>query len=171
MKPFENQLHSFFSCVGICSDCTGSELDVNCLSGARLGNSEWFQCPACEEQQTGWSAGCWGGSRSLMKAFERHWWVVRCHRGEWAGRNIWKWNMLGIFRCDIKGGKGALGEKLVLKRLHTLVSEMGSEPEDRSCGRRLERLEHVQNKQIKLTWDVEFGTKGSSSCWKTSCDV
>lgn len=80
--------------------------------------------------------------------------------------------MLGIFRHDIKAGKGTLGEKLVLKKLNMLVFEMGSEPEvHRSCGFGLERLEHVQNKQIKLTQDVEFGTKGSSSCWKTSCDV
>lgn len=48
-----------------------------------------------------------------------------------------------------------------------LVSEMGSEPEGRSCGFRLERLQRVQNKQTKLTWDIEFVTKGSSSHWKT----
>lgn len=58
--------------------------------------------------------------------------------------------MLGIFRWDIKGGRGALGEKLVLKRLNMLVSEMGSEPEGRSCGFGVERLECVQNKQTKL---------------------
>lgn len=54
--------------------------------------------------------------------------------------------MLGVFRWDIKGGKGASGEKLILKRLNMLVSEMGIEPEGRSCGFGLERLEHVQNK-------------------------
>lgn len=79
--------------------------------------------------------------------------------------------MLSIFRWDIKGGKGALAEKLVLKRFNVLVSEMGSEPQGRSRGFGLERLEHVQNKQTKLTWDVEFVTESSSSCWKTCCDV
>lgn len=88
--------------------------------------------------------------------------------GRVGWEKLWKLNMLSIFRWDIKGGKGALVEKLLLKRLNVLVSEMGSEPEGRSCGFGLERLEHVQNKQTELTWDVEFVTEGSSSCWNTA---
>lgn len=88
--------------------------------------------------------------------------------GRVGWEKLWKLNMLRIFRWDIKGGKGALVEKVLLKRLNVLVSEMGSEPEGRSCGFGLERLEHVQNKQTELTWDVEFVTEGSSSCWNTA---
>lgn len=97
--------------------------------------------------------------------------MVRCDREsglEETSENETCWLFSGE---TSKVEKGALGEKLVLKRLNMLISEMGSEPGGRSCGFGLERLEHVQSKQRKLTWDVEFVTKGSSSLWKTCCDV
>lgn len=101
-----------------------------------------------EEQQTGQSAGCWGAPGPTWKPLTGLGeWVDVTGRVGW--RNISKVNELGVFRWDIKRGKGALGEKLLLKRLNMLVSEMGSEPGGRNCGFGLGRLEHVQNKQTK----------------------
>lgn len=72
--------------------------------------------------------------RVFMKAFDRHCWVIRWISSHWKSGlgEMLRCNNLKIkhatlfnFRCDARDGKGALGEKSVLKRLTCWSLKLG----------------------------------------------